>query len=114
MPVVADPGFREISLGAWEGLTKDEVEKRYPGALGERARDFANYAPAGGESFILLQRRVVISLAKARIHSPDGLIAVVGHQAFNRCALADYLALPVSEAVRIPQPYGAASLLVDR
>ena len=114
MPVVADPGFREISFGAWEGLTRDEVEKRWLGALSERARDVAGYAPAGGESFALLQARVLIILARARIHTPDGLVAVVGHEAFNQCALADCLALPLAMAVRIPQPHGAVSLLEGR
>ena len=114
MPVIADPGFREISLGAWEGLTKEEVEKRFPGALAERGRDFANYAPAGGESLAMLQRRALMAILRARMHTPEGLFVVVGHAAFNRCILADYLALPLELAMSIPQPYGAMSLLAGR
>ena len=30
LPVIADAGFRERGLGHWEGLTRDEVEQRYP------------------------------------------------------------------------------------
>ncbi len=114
MPVIADPGFREINLGAWQGLTKQEVEQRYPGALAERGADFANYAPAGGESFAMLQRRALMALVRARMHTPTGIIFVIGHAAFNRCILADYLALPLSEALNIAQPYGAVSFLEQR
>ena len=114
MPVIANPGFREINLGAWQGLTKQEVEQRYPGVLAERGADFANYAPAGGESLAMLQRRALMALVRARMHTPTGIIFVIGHAAFNRCILADYLALPLSEAMNIAQPYGAVSFLEQR
>lgn len=34
VPVVADPGLREIDIGSWSGLTRAEIEERFPG--GER------------------------------------------------------------------------------
>lgn len=30
LPVIPEPRFRERALGHWEGLTRDEVEARYP------------------------------------------------------------------------------------
>lgn len=30
MDVIVDPGLRETNLGAWEGLTSDEIEVRFP------------------------------------------------------------------------------------
>lgn len=114
MPLIADRGLREISLGAWEGLTRDDVEKRYPGALAERGADFAGYAPAGGESFSMLQRRALLSLARARMQYPDGLLVIVGHAGLNRTILADYMALPLSAVLDIPQPYACCSFLENR
>jgi len=32
VPVVADRGLREIDVGSWSGLTRPEVEERFPGA----------------------------------------------------------------------------------
>ena len=32
VPVVADPGLREIDVGSWSGLTRAEIEQRFPGA----------------------------------------------------------------------------------
>ena len=34
VPVVTDPGLREIDIGSWSGLTKSEIEERFP--RGER------------------------------------------------------------------------------
>ena len=59
MPIVLDPALRESSLGAWEGLTKAEVEKRYPGALAERAADCGGW-----------RRRPVSAWRRGRSASP--------------------------------------------
>ncbi len=32
-PVLVDPAFRERCAGEYEGLTRDEIDERYPGAL---------------------------------------------------------------------------------
>jgi 2,3-bisphosphoglycerate-dependent phosphoglycerate mutase len=32
IPVVSDPGLREIDVGSWSGLTRAEIEERFPGA----------------------------------------------------------------------------------
>ncbi len=114
MPIVPDPALREISLGAWEGLTKAEVEKRYPGALAERAADWAGYAPLGGESFEMVQRRALLMLIRARLQHPEGVIVFVGHAGLNRTMLADYLALPLKSVMDIPQDYACAAYLENR
>jgi len=32
VPVVTDPGLREIDVGSWSGLTFAQIEERFPGA----------------------------------------------------------------------------------
>jgi broad specificity phosphatase PhoE len=32
VPVVVDPGLREIDVGSWSGLTRPEIDARFPGA----------------------------------------------------------------------------------
>ncbi len=32
LPVVVEPGLREIDVGSWSGLTRSEIEERFPGA----------------------------------------------------------------------------------
>ena len=31
VPVVTDPGLREIDVGSWSGLTRSEIDERFPG-----------------------------------------------------------------------------------
>ena len=48
-PLVVDVGLREQDLGDWNGLTRREVEERWPAELAERRRGHLVDAP-GGES----------------------------------------------------------------
>ncbi len=52
--------LREFSYGEWEGLTLEEVETRYPGALAERIEAGGNlgWTAPGGESAVDAIRRV--------------------------------------------------------
>jgi len=43
--------FKEINLGAWEGMTVAEVCSRFPGAYEQRGQDLEHFRPQGGESF---------------------------------------------------------------
>jgi len=64
--VIPDPGFREFSIGSWEGLTSAEVAERFP----DQWRAFTNgedLAPGGGEQMSLFIRRVGAAF--------DGLVA---------------------------------------
>ena len=112
LPVFVEPAFREISLGSWEGLTKTQVEERFPGALAERGRDFWNYVPAGGESFAMLAGRVLAALRR-RLTAlpPDGTALLTGHAGVNRVILMRYLALCMDDFFALPQPYAACTVL---
>ena len=107
----ADADLREISLGAWEGLTPAEVERAFPGQYALRGRDFAHFSPPGGESFVRVQQRSLAALERWRARYPEGLLLLAGHAGLNRCLLARYLALPLADLLRIPQGYGSRTFL---
>jgi len=52
------PELREISLGRWEGLTKESIISKDPHCWDRRGRDFLNISPPGGESFADLESRI--------------------------------------------------------
>src|SRR5919109_5290683 len=52
-PVVLDPDLRERDAGEWSGLTRDEIDERYPGYLQDGAR------PPGWEPDPALLERAV-------------------------------------------------------
>ncbi|MBW3590333.1 MAG: histidine phosphatase family protein [Actinobacteria bacterium] len=55
--VVTDPGLREVDVGQWSGLTRDEIERRWPGMLAARAQGRLS-TPPGGETPTDLTARV--------------------------------------------------------
>ncbi len=74
--------LREFSYGEWEGLTLEEVETRYPGALAERIEAGGNlgWTAPGGESAIDAIRRVRrFTMRTSACHDPGENILVVGH-----------------------------------
>jgi broad specificity phosphatase PhoE len=50
LDVLTLPELREAYYGLWEGLTRDEVLKKFPEEYAMRSLDPANFRPSGGES----------------------------------------------------------------
>ncbi|WP_299235984.1 histidine phosphatase family protein [Natronomonas sp.] len=60
VPVSAEAAWRERDLGVYQGLTREDVEARFPAfGLGETAYEATEAVPEGGESFRDVERRVV-------------------------------------------------------
>src|SRR5262249_2707768 len=73
-------GFREISHGRWEEMTRKEVEKRFPEEAAEWEKDPYTFAPQGGESGLAVTARALPALIElVRDHSGKNLI-VVSHK----------------------------------
>ncbi len=70
--------LREVDFGQWSGLTWEDIEERWPGAMENRYSDLVNYRPPGGENIKDLLRRalkVVEPILKGERGSRVGLIA---------------------------------------
>jgi probable phosphoglycerate mutase len=52
-----EPGLREFDAGEWSGLTRDEIEGRWPGAI-ERFARLELSTPPGGEPRAQFEQRV--------------------------------------------------------
>jgi len=79
VPIRPDVGLRERGFGLFEGRTFKEIEAELPDqALLWRKRD-PHFAPAGGESLVQVQERVVSTCYRLAAQHPGELIAVVGH-----------------------------------
>lgn len=72
-PIVVDPGLRERDVGLWQGLTHEEIERSYPGALATGTR------PSGWESDESLLDRVLSALFRIATLVTDGTALVVSH-----------------------------------
>ena len=92
-----DERLKELSFGAWEGLTWKEVRAREPQATAGRHRDKWNYTPPGGESYAMLAERVAPAIAElerdAVVVSHGGvaraLLALLGHASQGQAPIVD-------------------------
>ncbi|KPJ55849.1 MAG: hypothetical protein AMJ42_06125 [Deltaproteobacteria bacterium DG_8] len=103
--------FREINLGIWEGLTRDEIMKRYPQEYQQRLQDLAHFCIRGGESFKDLQLRVMKKLLSILNELKGKNIVLVAHGGVNRVILFDALNLDLQQLTRIDQAYGCLNII---
>lgn len=101
--------LREISLGLWEGLTVDEVRRRFPGQYEQRGDNLADYAPLEGESFRQVQERAW--RAFQAIAAEGDPVAVVAHGGVNRTILSRILGMPLHHIFRLEQSYACVNIL---
>ena len=91
--VVLDPAWREIAVGSWTGLRRDEIEKRFHEEW-QRIAAGEDLPRGGGETFAAFSARVIAALETLRDRHPDQLVAVVTHGGAIRAALLLALELP--------------------
>lgn len=68
------PDLMELDVGEWSGLTHDEIEQRWPGALGPPRRQ-----PPGGEVRSDFEARVRRGLLGVATQHPGLTVAAVAH-----------------------------------
>jgi probable phosphoglycerate mutase len=75
--VDVDPGLRERNVGDFTGLTRDEIESRWPGVLAEWRLGNVERAPNGeGAEFL---ERVLAALDRVAERHPGNRVLVVAH-----------------------------------
>lgn len=84
-------GLREISHGRWEGLTRREVEERYPGEYAAWEEDPFTFAPEGGESGVAVLARSLPALRDIVTRHRGERVLVVSHKATIRILLSSLL-----------------------
>jgi probable phosphoglycerate mutase len=99
LKVVAEPRFRERSLGHWEGLTRDEVAERYPDEYADwvAGRDVSR---RGGESRDEVAARACEAFAE--VSDDTRLAVIVTHSATAMALCAAMLGLPPRDPVLAP------------
>jgi len=100
---LVEPRLIEVSYGELEGLTRPEIDQRWP-ELAARESAFG-HAP-GGETMEHLLERVRGWLGDVRATSAAPLVAV-SHASFGRALRGVYAGLPVDEMRRLDRPQDA-------
>jgi broad specificity phosphatase PhoE len=80
------PEFKEADFGAWEGLTAEQIEERWPGRLRPWHLE-ADVRPPGGESITDVGARIRGALGALLAAGVDRTVVVVSHAVSIRAAL---------------------------
>jgi alpha-ribazole phosphatase len=102
--------FKEIHMGTWEGRSFDYIKEHFPIQFAERGCHIDTFVPPMGESFEMLQKRVV-PVFENIIKITAGNILIVAHAGVNRVILSQLLGLNLSEILNVNQPYGCINEL---
>ncbi|MGH7903511.1 MAG: histidine phosphatase family protein [Candidatus Dormibacteraceae bacterium] len=88
IPLQRDPDLREIGLGEWEGLTREQLVACYPERWASwRSEPDWDLVP-GGEGADAFERRVRVAIAGLFDRHPEGDVLAVTHGGVIQVALA--------------------------
>ncbi len=105
------PAFREVNLGLWEGMSRDQIIAKYPDDFELRTRDIVKYRIPGGESFADVRDRVIPQLDAVLERHRGKNILLVAHGGVNRIILCHALGLDLSRMTHIDQTYGCLNII---
>lgn len=101
-----DPRLRELDVGRWSGLTREEIAARDPERLAVFESGDPRCRPGDGETRLELRVRARRAVSEWVEEHPSALIAVVTHLGFLRALLpgeepanADWLRISAREAL---------------
>jgi len=93
LPVREEEAFKEMGFGTWEGLTRDEVEARFPDAIAVWAERPHEARWPGGESLADVRARVLRGLAALRATHQGQTVCLVSHGITSRVLILEALGL---------------------
>lgn len=109
--VSRDERFNEISLGAWEGLTRKEIAAAYPQILQAWDADPRSVRPPNGESIAAIEQRVLAALQEIARAYPGETVCLIGHKITNGVIRSHYLGVSLVEALGEVLPQGTYEVI---
>ncbi len=94
-----DAGLREVDVGDWCGLTRDQVKRRDPQAFSRWMKGEAGWH--GGETYDEMHERVVAAVDRIVATATGKRLAVISHGGAVRALAAHAAGLPGHDRLRI-------------
>ncbi|MFQ5428308.1 MAG: histidine phosphatase family protein [Thermodesulfobacteriota bacterium] len=105
------PAFRELHLGRWEGLTREEATERFPEDSGFTFANLATDKIEGGETLQDLSERVLPELNGLIDKHRGGSICLVAHGGVNRVILCPVMGVNLERFFSFEQDYGCLNIV---
>jgi alpha-ribazole phosphatase/probable phosphoglycerate mutase len=87
--VEVDPDLRELDVGRWSGLTREEIHTKEPDLLADFETGDPHIRPGSGETRAELRQRARDRMALMAAEHPGERIIIVTHLGFIRALLPD-------------------------
>ncbi len=97
--------IREVNFGRWAGLSWDDIERDYPGAMETRMKNLATFRPPGGESLGDLLDRAKTEFKRCARGDYGKRVAFVAHGGVNRVLIADFLGMDLQNIFSLHQDH---------
>ncbi|MCP3871202.1 MAG: histidine phosphatase family protein [Gammaproteobacteria bacterium] len=110
LEAVIQDDLREISLGPWEGRTRQETALSHPKEYMDFLARPHVFSLEGADTFQALQQRVVGGFESIFDTRKYSNILVVSHWVAIKVALAYYSSIPLSDLSSIPDPLNGGYL----
>lgn len=111
LTVEAREDFAEIDFGDFEGLEYEEVERLFPEIYQKWMNQPTTVEFPNGESFALMQTRVLRATNELKLRHANEAFAVISHGGTNRIVLAHALGMQNYDIFRLAQDYAAANVV---
>jgi broad specificity phosphatase PhoE len=107
--VIVEPRIREVSLGAWEGLTRAQIDASWPGLTGGLTSPEWYLRAPGAEPYADCEQRV-----RSRLDERDETVIAVSHGVAGRVIRGLYLGLSCEQTLALPAPQDVVWHLAGR
>ena len=105
-----DDGLAEMEFGTWDGLTFAEIQDRHPDEL-DRWLGSLDEAPGGGESFRVVEKRVLGSLERLLSEYVGQTVLAVSHVTPIKVLVAHALSAPLEAVYRMEMAPASVTVL---
>ena len=103
------PDLREFNMGDWEGLSLEEVKKRYPDQVKKKFADFLNYRIPHSETIAEVEERVYPAFDAIVARHPGETVVIVAHGGVNLLLLTRALGLSTEKIFVFSQDFGCVN-----
>lgn len=110
--VKTSKGLREISLGDWDGMTRQQIQRQFPEHFHAFWKEPHLYEPITGESAHCMQKRVVKAVEKIVAENENKNILIVTHAGALKALMLHFESKQLSELWSEPHIFPASLSVV--
>lgn len=111
VPHTPKKNLRELSLGRWEGMTREEAHSNFPEEAHITFKDLATVRLQGGESFLDLQDRIIPEVENIIETHRGETVFLLLHGLVNRVILCHALGINIENFFTIEQDFGCVNII---